>query len=237
MNKKTINNFKNLSVATITMQLLKNGFSNSAMAGVKPLNRPTIPIVGLAYTLRFIPRREDLSNPRVLGSKNFTPRIAIESVPPNAILVIDGRQQTNTAVLGDILIERLKFRGVSGIITDGGIRDLEQCLSANFPIYASGPAAPASITAHAAGDLQCPIGCGGIAVLPNDLIIGDSDGVVVVPAKIAKKISKDGLEQERFERFAKMLIKTGATVIGTYPPNNRTKSLYQSWIKKGEPNF
>ena len=237
MNKKTINNLKKLSVATITMQLLKNGFRNSAMTGVKPLNLPTIPIIGPAYTLRFIPGREDLSSPEVLGNKKYCPRLAIENVPPNSILVIDGRQKANIAVLGDILIERLKFRGAAGIVTDGGVRDLEQCLLADFPIYAAGAAAPASITGHAAGDLQSPIGCGGIAVLPNDLIIGDRDGIAVVPAKLVNKISVDGLEQERFERYAKMQIKNGASVIGTYPPNSKMKLSYQNWIKKGEPNL
>ena len=237
MGENFIPTIKKLSVATITMQLLKKGLRNSSMQGVKPLNKPTKNIVGPAYTLRFIPAREDLSTPEIVGRDGYIPRIAIEEVPRDAVLVIDGRGASNIAVLGDILIERLKIRGVAGLVTDGGIRDLETSLLSDFAIYAAGAAAPASISGHASGDLQCPIGCGGIAVLPGDLIVGDSDGVAVIPKSFVKNVALDGLEQERFERFAKLKIKGGSQVIGTYPPSDQILSLYQDWIRAGEPDY
>jgi regulator of RNase E activity RraA len=228
MNKKTIDMLRKLSVATITMQLLKKGVRMASMNGVRPLNKPTKSIVGPAFTLRFIPGREDLSSPETLAQPDYAPRVAIEKVPKGAILVIDGRGQSNLAVLGDIIIERLKFRRIGGLVTDGGIRDLEECLRADFPIYACGPAAPASITGHAGGDTQCAIGCGGVAVIPNDIIVGD--GVAVIPAHLASQVAKDGFEQENFETFAKLQIKKGAPLIGTYPPDKHTKTAYEQWV-------
>jgi regulator of RNase E activity RraA len=140
-------------------------------------------------------------------------------------------------VLGDILIERLKVRGVAGLITDGGIRDLEECKSSGFSMYGAGAAGPASLVGHAPAEVQCIIGCGGISVVPGDIIVADSDGVVVVPKHLAADVARDGDEQERFERFAKMKVSKGAPAHGTYPPNDQTKADYQTWIKDGEPDL
>ena len=143
MDSRTRANLEAISNATVSMQLLKRGIRQVAMKGVKPLNSPTKPIVGEAYTLRYIPLREDLARPEILGDPDFAPRRAIEEVPEDAVLVVDGRGRGDVAVVGDILIERLKVKGVAGIVTDGGIRDAEECLAAGFPIYAAGPASPA----------------------------------------------------------------------------------------------
>ncbi|MBT6095377.1 MAG: ribonuclease activity regulator RraA [Rhodospirillaceae bacterium] len=236
MDAETKANLENLAVATISMQLLKRGIRNVAMNGVRPLNNPTKPIVGEAYTLRYIPLREDLSGPDVLGKPDFAPRRAIEEVPPGAVLVVDGRGRADVAVLGDILIERLKVRGVTALVSDGGIRDAEECLEAGFPIFAAGPASPASVTFHSAGDLQCPIGCGGVAVIPGDIIAADGDGVIVIPKALAAEIGRDGLEQERYERFAKLRVSQGRAVPGIYPPNEDAKAEYAEWLEAGEPN-
>ena len=225
-----LKNLKKLSVATITMQLLKRGIRQSAMNGVIPLNSPTKKISGHAFTLRYIPAREDLSSLENLNNEEYAPRLAIEEIPRDSVLVIDGRRNSNIAVLGDILIERLKIKGVAGLVTDGAIRVLDDCLNSGFPIYAAGAAARASISGHASGGYQCPIGCGDVAVMPDDIIVGDSDGVVVVPATMAQQIAIDGFEQERFERFAKTRVKNGAAVIGTYPPNEKTRLEYQEWL-------
>jgi regulator of RNase E activity RraA len=236
MDAETKTNLEQLSVATVSMQLLKRGIRNVAMAGVRPLNTPTQPIVGEAYTLRYIPMREDLSTPEVLGQPDFAPRRAIEEVPAGAVLVVDGRGRGDVAVLGDILIERLKVRGCTALVSDGGIRDAEECLSADFPIYAAGPASPASVTFHSAGDLQCPIGCGGVAVMPGDVIVADGDGVIVIPKALAAEVGRDGIEQERYERFAKLRVAQGRAVPGIYPPNDAAKAEYAEWLAAGEPD-
>ena len=147
MDAGTRANLEQISVATISMQLLKRGIRHSAMVGVRPLNVPPRPVVGEAFTLRNIPMREDLSSPEVLAHRENAQRRAIEEAPEGTVLVIDGRGRGDVAVLGDILIERLKLRGVTAIVSDGGVRDADECLRADFPIYAAGPAAPASITA------------------------------------------------------------------------------------------
>lgn len=235
MDAETKANLQQISVATVSMQLLKRGIRNVAMSGVRPLNTPTQPIVGEAYTLRYIPMREDLSTPEVLGRPDFEPRRAIEEVPPGAVLVIDGRGRGDVAVLGDILIERLKVRGVAALVSDGGIRDAEECLAADFPIYAAGPASPASVTFHSAGDLQCPVGCGGVAVIPGDVIVADGDGAIVIPQALAAEIGRDGIEQERYERFAKLRVAQGRAVPGIYPPNEAARAEYADWLAAGEP--
>ncbi|MBT3659190.1 MAG: ribonuclease activity regulator RraA [Rhodospirillaceae bacterium] len=234
MNDKTRANLETISVATVSMQLLKRGIRNVSMVGPKPLNTPMMPIVGEAYTLRYIPMREDLSTPEMLAKPDFAPRVAIEEAPSGSILVIDGRGRPDIAVVGDILIERLKVRGVTGLVSDGGLRDFDECLAADFPVFAAGPAAPASVTGHAAGDLQTPISCGGVAVIPGDIIKADGDGVIVIPKALAEDIGRDGLEQERYERFAKLRVSQGRPVPGIYPPNDAAKAEYAAWLEAGE---
>ncbi len=235
MDAQTKSDLERISVATVSMQLLKRGFRNVSMRGVRPLNTPTMPIVGEAYTLRFIPGREDLSTPQILGDPDYAPRRAIEEATPGAVLVIDGRGRADIAVLGDILVERLKVRGVSGMVSDGGVRDFEETLKSELPLYAAGPAAPASVTGLAGGDLQTPIGCGGVAVIPGDIIKADGDGVIVIPRALAAEVARDGVEQERYETFAKMKVSGGRPVPGTYPPNDATKAEYAEWVAAGEP--
>ncbi len=237
MDLETKSNLEKISVATISMQLLKRGIRHCAMAGVRPLNVPFKPFVGEAFTLRNIPMREDLSSLELLGHRENAQRRAIEEATAGAALVIDGRTRRDVAVLGDILIERLKVRGVEAIVTDGGIRDADECLKTGFPIYAAGPASPASITFHFAADLQCPIGCGGVAVIPGDIIAADGDGVIVIPKDLAIEISRDGVEQERYERFAKLRVSQGRAVRGIYPPNDEAKAEYAAWLANGEPEI
>jgi regulator of RNase E activity RraA len=223
-----------ISVATITMQLLKRGIRNISMAGVRPLNTPAEPILGPAFTLRYVPLREDLSTPDKLGGDDYPPRLAIEQAPEGGVLVIDGRGRGDIAVVGDLLVERLKIRGVVGVVSDGGVRDCEDALAVGLALYASGPAAPASVAGHAAADMETPVACGGVAVFPGDIIVGDGDGVVVIPKALAAEVGRDGIEQERFERFAKLKIQEGRKVPGVYPPNEETKAEYAKWVEDGE---
>ena len=235
MDPKTRINLELISNATVSMQLLKRGIRNVFMAGPKAQNVPTKPIVGEAFTLRYVPMREDLSVPEVLGGQKYPPRLAIENTPTGAILVVDGRGRADIASVGDILIERLKFRGVRGLVSDGGIRDYEECLAADFPIYAAGPASPASIHGHSAADLQTPIQCGGVAVFPGDIIKGDGDGVMVIPHALAEEVAQNGVEQERYERFAKEQVSKGAKVTDVYPATNKSQSDYKDWLKNFGP--
>jgi len=235
MDKDSLEALRKISVATITMQLLKRGIRNVAMAGVRPLNSPVMPVVGPAYTLRYVPLREDKSAPEVLGRADYPPRVAIEQAPAGSVLVIDGRGRADIAVVGDILVERLKIRGVAAMVSDGGVRDLAEALKSALPLYAAGAAAPASIGGHSAADIETPVACGGVAVFPGDVVCADPDGVVVVPQALAADVARDGLEQERYERFAKMKIKQGSKVPGVYPPSAETRAEYERWLKAGEP--
>ena len=234
MDDETLGALASISVATITMQLLKRGIRNISMAGVKPLNQPAQRILGPAYTLRYVPLREDLSTPDKLGGADYPPRVAIEQAPEGSVLVIDGRGRGDIAVVGDLLVERLKIRGVAAVVSDGGVRDCEEALAVGLALYASGPAAPASVAGHAAADIETAIACGGVAVFPGDIITGDSDGVVVIPKALAAEVGRDGAEQERYERFAKLKIQEGRPVPGVYPPNEETKAEYAKWAEDGE---
>ncbi len=234
MDDETLDALASISVATITMQLLKRGIRNISMAGVRPLNEPVERIVGPAYTLRYVPLREDLSTPDRLGGADYPPRLAIEEAPAGSVLVIDGRGRGDIAVVGDLLVERLKIRGVAGVVSDGGVRDCAEALAVGLALYASGPAAPASVAGHAAADIESPVACGGVAVFPGDIIAGDGDGVVVIPKALAAEVGRDGVEQERYERFAKLKIQEGRKVPGVYPPDEETKAEYAKWVEDGE---
>lgn len=218
-----------LSAATVSMQLLKRGYRRVNMRGVTPLLGNARPLCGPAFTLRFIPAREDLSAPAVLGQEGYAPRRAIEEVPEGAVLVIDALGDPETAVIGDLLADRLKVRGCAGVITDGGVRDAEEAAATGLAIYAAGPAAAAHITGLAAGDVNVPIGCGGVAVIPGDIVKADTDGAVIIPRALAADITRDGPEQERYERFAKEKIQGGRSVIGIYPPDEATRQEYDAW--------
>ena len=235
MDDDTFQGLGAISTATITMQLLKRGIRNVSMAGIRPLNDPVQRIWDPAYTLRYVPLREDLSTPEVLGGADYPPRLAIEQAPEGSVLVIDGRGRADLAVVGDILVERLKIRGVAGVVSDGGVRDCGEALAVGLPLYAAGPAAPASVAGHAAADIEMAVGCGGVAVFPGDVIMGDGDGVLVIPKALAADVARDGVEQERYERFAKLKIQHGRPVPGVYPPNEETKAEYAKWVEDGEP--
>jgi regulator of RNase E activity RraA len=171
----------------------------------------------------------------VLGKPDYAPRRAIEEAPEGSVLVIDARGAASVGIVGDILAARLKARGVAGVVTDGGLRDVEATVPLGLPIFAAGPAAPASISGLTGAGMQGPIGCGGVAVIPGDLIVGDQDGVVVVPKALAAEVARDGAEQERLERFIQIKIQGGAATPGVYPANDLTKAEYKEWLAAGEP--
>ena len=224
-----------VSTATLSMQLLKRGIRNVFMRGVKPLRPGGRRLVGPAYTLRFIPMREDLCRPEVLARPDFAPRRAIEEAPPGSILVVDGNGRSDTGTLGDILAARLSYRGVAGFVSDGAVRDAAAVAAVGLPVWCAGAAAPANIHGLSGADLQVPIGCGGVAVIPGDLLVCDDDGVVVVPQALAAEVAEGAREQERLESFIQRKVAKGSPIRGVYPPNEETLAAYQAWIAAGEP--
>lgn len=228
-----------ISTATITTQLARRGICASAMKGPKFLNPwqegRSERLVGEAYTVRTIPMREDLSTFESLADPAHPLRSAIEKVPKGSVLTIDARGDRTSALLGDILIARLKVRGVAGVVFDGVVRDGAAVAALNFPVVCLGAAAPPSICAHTAVDVQSPIGCGGVAVVPGDIIVADSDGAIVIPKHLAAEIAKGGDQQERLERYVQLRVLRGDSTVGLYPPNEATKASFREWLAAGEP--
>ncbi|MFP6699147.1 MAG: ribonuclease activity regulator RraA [Alphaproteobacteria bacterium] len=229
MSSEVLKQLAGISTATVTMQLLKRGLRNCFIVGARPLNPRHSHFVASAYTLPFIPMREDLSRVEVLGDPEYPARKAIEDIPPGMALVIDGRGEPGAGVIGDILTARLQERGVAAVVSDGPVRDGVAVAARALPIFCPGFAAPASLHVHFGADLQSPIACGGVAVIPGDILVGDNDGVVVIPAAMAQDIARDGAEQERLEGFLKCRVEAGHPTIGTYPPNEETLQGYDDW--------
>ncbi len=218
-----------VSTATLTTQLFKRGLRNLFIQNVGLLNAAAPRLVGEAFTLRFIPAREDLDHVGVFADPNHPQRQAIEAVPPGHVLVMDCRGDARAASGGGILITRLMMRGVAGVVTDAGMRDSVEIAALDFPVYCAGPSAPLNLVHHHAVDTNRPIACGGVPVYPGDVVVGDRDGVVVVPRHLAEEVADAALEQERLEAFVLAEIQAGKSIVGVYPPNPATLARYQAW--------
>jgi regulator of RNase E activity RraA len=225
----SLERLRRVTTATLTTQLFKRGFRNVFMQGVRPLGRYAANLVGPAFTLRNIPAREDLDRLDGFANPEHPQRKAIEATPAGHVLVVDCRGDTRAASGGEILTTRLMLRGVAGLVSDGGIRDSAPIAALALPVFCAGPAAPLNLVVHHATELQVPIGCGGVAVYPGDLIVGDADGVVVVPAHLAEEVARDADEQEQLETWILARIQAGARLPGTYPPNAETRAAYEAW--------
>ncbi|HKE39940.1 MAG TPA: ribonuclease activity regulator RraA [Casimicrobiaceae bacterium] len=229
LSHETLRLFGRASTATLTTQLFKRGLRNVFVQGVQRMSRPGPVLVGEAFTLRYIPAREDLDMISVFENPQHPQRKAIETVPPGQVLVMDCRRDTRAASGGSILLTRLKVRGAAGIVTDGGLRDSEAIATMDFPVFGAGGSAPLNLAIHHAVDLNVPIGCGGVAVFPGDVIVGDGEGVVVVPKHLAEEVARDAAEQEIMEEFVTQEIAGGRALPGTYPPNAETLARYRVW--------
>ncbi len=234
LHPETLDRLRGVSTATLTTQLFKRGLRNTWMRGVRPLAATGTTLVGPAFTLRTIPAREDLDRLETLADPEHPQRKAIEVTPAGHVLVIDCRGVTDAAAAGDILVTRLARRGVAGLVCDGALRDAGPIAAMGFAAFCAGPAAPLSLCAHHAVALQEPIACGGVAVFPGDVIVGDADGVVVIPAGLADAVAADGAEQEALERFVLERIGAGAALPGTYPPDAAVKAEFAAWRARGE---
>ena len=216
-----------VTTATITTVLLKKGIRNAYMRGPMPLIASSARVVGPAFTMRFIPAREDLAVPEAWASPRST-RAAIEDMPAGCIAVADARGLTEAAIFGDILVARMAQRGITALVTDGTMRDAAGVIATGLPVWCTGAAAPSSVAGHIFTGWQEPIGCGGVAVFPGDIIVADGDGAVVIPAALTEEVAKLGTEQERFENWALAEVQKGAALPGLYPPNEATKARYEA---------
>ena len=223
---------RHVSVATLCTQLFKRGFRNVYLQQVRRLTTPTGGnLVGPAFTMRNIPAREDIDQISAFDDPNHPQRKGIESVPQGHVLVIDCRGETRVASGGQILTTRLKVRGAAGLVSDGPVRDSGPISQMDFPVYCAGGSAPLNLIHHHAIDLNVPIGCGGVPVYPGDVMVGDDEGVVVIPQHLAEEVSRDAVEQEKMEAFILERIEGGAKLAGTYPPNAETRAAFEGWRK------
>jgi regulator of RNase E activity RraA len=218
-----------VSTATLTTQLFKRGLRNVYVQGVRRMSKAGPNLVGPAFTLRNIPAREDLDVMSVFENPEHPQRKAIEVTPAGAVLVIDCRRDTRAASAGDILIKRLEVRGVAGFVSDGCVRDSEGVAEHAFPVYCAGGSAPLNLAIHHAVDMNVPISCGGVPVYPGDIVVGDAEGVVIVPAHLAEAVANDALEQELLEQFIMREIAGGRPLPGTYPANAETRKRFEAW--------
>lgn len=220
-----------VSTATLTSVLLKLGLRTPFMTDVHPLI-PGTRLVGKAYTLRYIPMREDLDADALDGRfDNLTnpQRIGIEQVGPQDVMVIDARGEIRAGVIGNILVTRMKQRGAAGLVTDGAFRDAAGIAAVGLPAYSRGTHAATNVTLHHPVDVQLPVSCGGVAVFPGDALVGDGDGVIVIPRHLAAEAATRAIEQERRERFILSRVQAGAGIIGTYPPDQQTLDDFARW--------
>jgi regulator of RNase E activity RraA len=217
LSTKTRQQLKHVSVATLCTALFKRGFRNQFIQDVHPLNATHENMVGEAFTLRYIPAREDLNQLSVFQDRSHPQRKAIEECPPDAVMVIDSRKDPRAASAGSILVTRLMMRGCAGIVTDGGFRDAPEIAKLAIPAYHNRPSAPTNLTRHQAMDINVPIGCGDAPVFPGDIIVGDGEGVVVIPLHIVDEIAHEATEMTAFEDFVTEEVKNNRSILGLYP--------------------
>ena len=228
---EVIEALRSASTPTIATVLHKRGLRNQYVHGAVLLGSGDKRMAGPAYTLRYIPAREDLDVVEAFRDVRHPQRLAVESVPPGHVLVMDCRRDASAASGGSILFTRLEVRGCAGVVTDAGVRDAVTIAALDMPCFCAGAIAPTNLARHHAVDLNVPIGCGGAPVYPGDIMVGDGDGVIVVPAEIAAAVAEEVAPMERFEEWVLTEIRNGAPVIGTYPANDETRARYEAYLR------
>jgi regulator of RNase E activity RraA len=221
-----------VSTATLATALFKLGFRNVFLQDVGLLNPGAPRMVGEAYTLRYIPAREDLDHIGVFENRAHPQRKAVEEIPPGHVMVIDSRKDRRAASAGAILITRMKMRGVAGVVTDGGFRDTPDIARLDFPVYCVAPSAPTNLIHHHAVDVNVPIACADVAVYPGDIIVGDAEGVVVIPRHVADKVAEEAARMTLFEDWVETRVRNGASTFGLYPPDAETRAEFEAEMKK-----
>lgn len=219
--------------ATLSTVLIRRGLRSTMMTRVFPL-RPGARIAGEAMTLRFVPAREDYLDPGMLANPEYPQRKAVENIPAGKVLVVDARGDVRAGILGDILISRMKARGAKGLVTDGAVRDAGSIRDMDWPVFVAG-AHPAQHTdRHYAVGIDEPIGCGGVMVQPGDVIVGDDDGVIVLPRAVAAEVARAARDQDELETFVQQKIAGGASIVGVYPPNDATRAEFEAWRRESQ---
>lgn len=226
-----------ISTATVATILHSRGLHNQFIQGVFRLTEHRRPMVGQAFTLRHIPAREDIDRREIFRDPHHPQRVAVETVGPGDVLVMDCRRDASSASLGGILASRLQSRGCEGFVSDAGIRDSDYAAGLDLPIYVAARSAPTNLSRHHGVDMSVPIGCGGVAVYPGDVILGDGDGVMVIPLEYLDDILPEALRMEHYEPFAQAKILSGAKVTDFYPPNEEALTLYEAYKKQHPMTF
>lgn len=221
-----------VSTATLTTALFKRGFRNIFIQGPQRMN-PGPNMVGPAYTLRYIPAREDLDGLESFADRENPQRKGVEECPAGAVFVIDSREDATAASAGCILATRLQTLGCNGIVTDGGFRDTPEISELTMPAYHTRPSAPTNLTKHHAVAINDPIACGGVSVFPGDILVGDNEGVVCIPHHLADDVAQEAVEMTVFEDYVLDMVQQGASTFGLYPPTDpETKDRYQAWRRQ-----
>lgn len=233
LSEQTRTLLKKVSTATLATSLFRRGFKHQFIQNVSPLGPLTQSMVGEAFTLRYIPAREDLDTLDAFRDRGHLQRQAIETCPPGAVLVIDSRKDARAASAGGILITRLMRRGAAGVVTDGGFRDSAEIAGLALPAFHSRPSAPTNLTLHHAIAINEPIGCGDAPVFPGDVVVGDADGVIVIPAHLADEVTEEAVNMTLFEDFVTHEVREGASILGLYPPTDpNSLSRFEAWKQK-----
>ncbi len=221
-----------VSTATLCTALFKRGLRNQFLQDVHPLRTGRANMVGEAFTLRYMPAREDRNGIEVFKNRDHPQRVAVEQCPPGAVMVIDSRKDARAASAGGILVARLMQRGAAGVVTDGGFRDSPDIAKYAMPAYHSQPSAPTNLTLHEAIEINGPIGCGDAPVFPGDVIVGDAEGVLVLPAHLADEIAAEATEMTVFEDFVQEKVMEGRSILGLYPPTDeKSRTDFADWRK------
>lgn len=233
MKQETRDKLMTVSVATLATALYKRGLRNQVMQGVHPLRPKGVRMVGPAFTLRYIPAREDRNTLTVFRNPKHPQRAAVEQCPPGHVMVMDSRKDARAASAGEILVTRLMERGAAGVVTDGGFRDAAEIGTLAMPSYHTQPSSPTNLTLHEAIEINGPIGCGDAPVFPGDIIVGDDDCVIVIPAELAEEIADEAVEMTAYEDFVLERVKAGETIIGLYPcTTEEHQTAFEAWRKK-----
>ncbi|TDH35053.1 ribonuclease activity regulator RraA [Pseudohoeflea suaedae] len=233
LSEETRAKFKKVSTASVATALFKRGLRNQFIQGVVPVSAKAENMVGQAFTLRYIPAREDRNPITVFRNADHPQRVAMETCPEGHVLVMDARKDARAATAGSILITRLAIRGAAGVVSDGGFRDCEGIGKLDMPSYCAKPSAPTNLTLHEALDINVPIACGDAPVFPGDVMLGDKDGVMVIPAHLAEEIADECLGMESFEEFVLEQVLDGAPIIGLYPATkDENLQKYEDWRKR-----
>lgn len=229
LNEETRERLSRVSVSTLTTCLFKRGFRNQTLNGLSPINAGSASMVGPAFTLRFIPAREDLDTMAEYAKESHVQRRAMEECPEGHVLVIDARGDTGAACAGDIMIARLKARGAAGAVTDGGFRDVTDIHELEYPVYQSQTSLPTSPIRHHPADLNLPIGCAGVAVYPGDIVVSDAEGVIVIPSHLADDVAQEAVGMTEYEAFAAEKVAEGRSIYGLYPATEESLREYEIW--------